>query len=197
MMRINNLTYVKALWALWKLLYESNINTNDPYWQSASFSTELHWCLCSKNIISKHKTFIPESFKIPIHRITNNGFFLCYCCCSVTKWCPTLWDPMNCSTPSIPVLHYLPEFAQTRVHWVGDAIQQSHPLSPPSPPAFTLSLYQGLLEWVSCSHQVAKVFELQHQSLQWIVKSWHPLGLTALIFLQSKGLSRVFSSTTT
>ena len=75
MMRINNLTYVKALWALWKLLYESNINTNDPYWQSASFSTELHWCLCSKNIISKHKTFILESFKKPIHRITSNGFF--------------------------------------------------------------------------------------------------------------------------
>ena len=76
MMRINNLTYVKALWALWKLLYESNINTNDPYWQSASSSMELHWCLCSKNIISKHKTFIPESLKTKTkHRSTNNGYF--------------------------------------------------------------------------------------------------------------------------
>ena len=78
------------------------------------------------------------------------------------------------------------------MHWVGDAIQSAHPLPSPSPPAFHLSLHQGLFQWVSSSHQVAKVLELQlqHQSFQC------PLGLTGLIALQSKGLSRVFYNTT-
>ena len=63
---------------------------------------------------------------------------------------------MNRSTPGLPVHHQLPEFTQTHVHWVGDAIQPSHPLSSPSPPAFSLSQHQGLFKWVSSSHQVAK-----------------------------------------
>ena len=94
------------------------------------------------------------------------------CCCSVAQSCPTLWDPMDCSTPGFPVLHYLPEFAKTHVHWVNDAIQPSHPLSSCSPPAFNLSQHQGLFQWVDCSHQVAKVLELQlqHQSLRWIFR---------------------------
>ena len=77
-----------------------------------------------------------------------------------------LCDPMDCSTPGFPVLHYLPEFAQTRVHWAKDAIQSSHSLSPTSPPALSLSQHQGLFQWVSFLHQVAKVLELQlqHQS---------------------------------
>ena len=66
---------------------------------------------------------------------------------------------MDCSTPGLPVHHQLPEFTQTHVHWVGDAIQPSHPLSSPSPPALSLSQHQGLLKWVSSSHQVAKVLE--------------------------------------
>ena len=75
--------------------------------------------------------------------------------------------PMNCSTPSLPIHHQLPESTQTHVHWVGDAIQPSHPLSSPSPPAFNLSQHQGLFKWVSSSHQVAKAleFQLQHQTL--------------------------------
>ena len=83
--------------------------------------------------------------------------------------CPTPCDPMNRSTPGLPVHHQLPEFTQTHVHWVGDAIQPSHPLSSPSLPALNLSQHQGLLTWVSSSHQVAKVleFQLQHQSFQW------------------------------
>ena len=68
---------------------------------------------------------------------------------------------MDCSTPGFPVHHQLPEFAQTPVHRVGDAIQPSHPLSPPSPPAFNLSQHQGIFQWVGSSHQVAKVLELQ------------------------------------
>ena len=106
--------------------------------------------------------------------------------------------PWTCSIPDFPILHCLPEFAQTHVHWVSDAIQPSHPLPPPSAPAFNLSQHQDLFQWVGSSHQVAKVLELQlhYQFFQWIVKGWFPLGLTDLISLLSKGLSRVFYSTT-
>ena len=77
-------------------------------------------------------------------------------------------DPMNCSMPGLPVHHQLAEPTQTHLHWVGDTIQLSHPLSSPSPPVFSLSQHQGLFKWVSSSHQVAKVleFQLQHQSFQ-------------------------------
>ena len=78
---------------------------------------------------------------------------------SVTQSCPTLWDPMNRSTPGLPVHHQLPEFTQTHVHRVSDAIQPSHPLSSPSPPALNPSQHQGLFQWVSSSHEVTKVLE--------------------------------------
>src|SRR5574342_282107 len=68
---------------------------------------------------------------------------------------------MNCSTPGLPVHHQLPEFTQTHVHWVGDAIQPSHPLSSPSPPTFNLSQHQSLFQGVSSLHQVAKILEFQ------------------------------------
>ena len=115
---------------------------------------------------------------------------------SVAQSCLTLWDPMDCSTPGLPVHDQLPEFTQIHVHWVSDDIQPSHPLPSPSPPAFNLSPHQGLLQWVSSSHQVAKVLELQlqHQSFQWIFRI--DLIWTGWISLQSKGLSRVFSNTT-
>ena len=74
----------------------------------------------------------------------------------VDQSCLTLWDPMNCSTPGLPVHHQLPEFTQTHLHWVGDAIQPSHPLSSPSPPTLNLSQHQGLFKWVSSFHQVPK-----------------------------------------
>ena len=92
---------------------------------------------------------------------------------SVTQSCPTLCDPRDCSTPGLPVHHQLPEFIQTHVHWDGDAILPSHPLSSPCPPTFKLSQYQGLFQWISSSHQVAKVleFQLQHQSFQWIFRT--------------------------
>ena len=88
---------------------------------------------------------------------------------SFAQSCPTLCDPMDCSKPGLHVHHQLPEFTQTYVHWAGDAIQPSHPLSSPSPPAFNLSQHQGLFKWVSSLHEVAKVleFQLQHQSFQW------------------------------
>ena len=80
---------------------------------------------------------------------------------SVTQSCPTLCDPMNHSTPGLPVHHQLPEFAQTHVHRVSDAIQPSHPLSSPSPPAPNPSQHQSLFQGVNSSHEVAKVLEFQ------------------------------------
>ena len=88
---------------------------------------------------------------------------------SVTQSCLTLCNPMDCSMPGLPVHHQLLKFTQTHVHWVSDAIQPSHPLLSPSPPALNLSQHQGLVKWVSSSHQAAKIleFQLQHQSFQW------------------------------
>ena len=82
---------------------------------------------------------------------------------SVAQSCPSLCDPMGCSMPDLPVHHQLQEFTPAHVHWVGDGIQPSHPLSSPSPPAFNLSQYQGLFQWVSSLHQVAKVLKCQLQ----------------------------------
>ena len=113
---------------------------------------------------------------------------------SVAQLCPTLCNPMDCSTPGLPVHHQIPEFT----HWVGDAIQPSHPLPSSSPPAFNLSQHHGLFKWVSSSHQVAKLleFQFQHQSFQWIFRTdflWNGLVWISLL---TKGLSRVFSNTT-
>ena len=117
------------------------------------------------------------------------------CCCSATKSCSTLCDAMDCSRLSLPVPHYLPEFAQVHFHWIGHAIQPSHPLLPFSPSAFKLSQHQGLLQGVCPSHQVAKVLSFSI-ILPMSFQGWFPLGLTGLISLLSKGLSEVFCSTT-
>ena len=100
-------------------------------------------------------------------------WYVCRYCCSVTKSSLTLWDPMDRSTPGLPVHHQLLELARTHVHWVSDAIQPSHPLSFPSSPTFNLPQHQGLFQGVSSSQQVAKILELQlqHQSLQWIFRT--------------------------
>jgi len=96
-----------------------------------------------------------------------------YALSSVNQSSPTICDPMDCSRPGLPVHHQLPEFTQTHVHWVSDVIQPSYALLSPSPPAFNLSQYQGLFQWVSSLHQVTKVleFQLQHQSFQWIFRT--------------------------
>ena len=114
---------------------------------------------------------------------------------SVAQSRPTLCNPMNRRPPGLTVHHQLLESTQTHVHWVGDAVQPSHPLSSPSPTALNLSQDQGLFKWVSSLHEVAKVleFQLQQQSFQWTPST---LGWTDWISLQSKGLSRVFSNTT-
>ena len=89
-----------------------------------------------------------------------------------TQSCPTVWDPMDCSTPAFPVLHYFTKFAQTHVQLIDNAIQSSHPLSHPTPPALNLFQHHGLFQWVGSSHQVAKGLELQlqYQSSQWIFR---------------------------
>ena len=116
---------------------------------------------------------------------------------SVAQSCPTLCNPMDCCMPGLPVDHQLPEFIQTHIRWVDDAIQLSHPLSSPSPPAFNLSQHQGLFKWVSSSHQMAKVleFRLQHQSFQ-CIQDWFPLDGLVGSPCCLRDSQRVFSNTT-
>ena len=103
---------------------------------------------------------------------------------------------MDCSTPGLPVHHQLPELTQIYVHRVSDAIQPSHPRLSPSP-AFNLCQHQGLFQWVSSSHQVAKVGASASTSVPPMnIQHWFPLGLTGWLSLQSKGLSRGCANTT-
>ena len=117
---------------------------------------------------------------------------------SVAQSYLTLCDPIDCSMPGFPVYYQLLELAQIHVHQVSDDIQPSHPLLSLSPPVFNLFQHQGLFQWVSSSHQVAKVLGLQfrHQTFPENIQDWFPFGWIGLISLQSKGLSRVFSNTT-
>ena len=128
-------------------------------WKSFLFSENNYWgCLSTLNLMC---------------HILLEGFLGGAQFSSVTQSCPTLCNPLNHSTPGLPVHHPLLEFTQTHVPWVGDAIQAAHPLLSPSTPAFNLSQHQGLFQWVSSSHQVAKVldFQLQHQSFQWTFRT--------------------------
>ena len=116
---------------------------------------------------------------------------------SVTQSCMTVCYPMDCSTPGFPVRQQLLELTQTQVHRVSDAIKPSHPLSSPSPPAFNLAQHQGLSQWVTSSHQVAKIleFQLQHQSFQWIFRT-DLLWIDWLDLFQVQGTLQVFSNIT-
>ena len=109
------------------------------------------------------------------HR-TKTFFFLHSVQFSRSVICDSL-RPHGLQQPGFPVYHQLLEPAQIHVHRVGYSIQPSHPLSSPSPPAFNLSHLQGLFYWVSSLHEVAKVLEHQHQSFQWVIQNWFPLGL--------------------
>ena len=119
------------------------------------FLFEIHITLLQKITISKGKILYCTQFS------------------SVAQSCPTLCNPMDCSTPGLPVQCQLLEFTQTYVHWVGDAIQPSHPLLSPSPPAPNRSQHQCLFQWVNSSHEVAKVldFQPQHQFFQWTLRT--------------------------
>ena len=136
------------------------------------------------------KLFTKSSFNSPASTISLKFS-------SVAQSCPTLCNPMNCSTPGLPVHHQLPEFTQAHIHWVGHAIQPSRPLSSPSPPALNLSQHQGLFKWVSSLHQVAKYWSFSFNSspsnerpgliysrMDWLISLWY------------KEPSRIFSNTT-
>ena len=116
---------------------------------------------------------------------------------SVTQSCPTLCDPMNCSTPGLPVHHQLPEFTQTHIHQVSDAIQPSHPVipfssCPQSLPASESFPVSQLFAWVGQSTGVSASVSFLPKN----TRDWYPLEWTGWISLQSKGLSRVLSNTT-
>ena len=126
--------------------------------------------------------------------IASNVILPCFQFSSVAQSCPTLCDPMNCSTPGLPVHHQLPEFTQTHVHQVGDATQLSHPLSSPSPPALNISQHQGSNEsalrirWLKClSFNFNISPSNEHPGLISFRMDWLDL---------LRGLSRVFSNTT-
>ena len=130
--------------------------------------------------------------EINIHMPRNEAQFS-----SVSQSCPTLCDPVDFSTADLPIHHQLKDFTQTHVHWVGDAIQPSHPLLIPSLPNFNLSQHQGRFEWVSFSHEVAKVLEFQlwHQSFHQIFRT-DCLEMDSLDLPSVQGLSKVFFNTT-
>ena len=131
-------------------------NSSEP--QSLNF--KKGWFPTSQSRCKDQKR--PSVWKWPTEPISSVQFS------SVAQSCPALCDPMNRSTPGLPVHHQLPEFTQTHVHRVSDAIQPSHPLLSPLPPASNPSQHQSLFQWVNSSHEVAKVleFQLQHHSFQ-------------------------------
>ena len=156
-------------------------HTGDGRWQGASRTPLNKWIWAEVGFPGWVKgpdvrwnlwLIKPMRSEIKIGEVSRDCLLSWVICCSVAQLCLTLCNPLYCSPPGFLVLHYLLEFAEKHVHWVGDAIQPSHPLSSPSPPAFNLSQHQGLFQWVSSSHQVAKVLELQlhHQSFQWIFR---------------------------
>ena len=156
------------------------VQLSHPYMTTGKTIALTRWTFVGKvmsllfNMLSRLvKAFLPRSKHLLISWLQSPSTVIFSSFSLVAQSCPTLCDPMNYSTSGFPVLPPHPELDQTHVQWVGDAIQPSHPLSSPSPPAFNLSQNQGLFQWVSSSHQVAKVleFQLQHQSFQWIFRT--------------------------
>ena len=145
----------------------SQISGKMTFWQSWRQSCCLFWSSC-----------IIFCYLVTRGKRKNRAFYtlvtaLCGSCSgSVSKWGPALFNLRDYRMAGLPVLHYLLEATQTHVHWVGDAIQPSHPLLSSSPPAFNFPQHQGLFQWLGSLHEVAKVLELQvqHQSFQRILR---------------------------
>ena len=125
-------------------------------WHEDKFRGESSFCYCFKFYKNYGLDSSHNSNRLKNYILMNTVQFS-----SVAQSCPTLCNPMNCSTPGLPVHHHLPEFTQTHVHRVSDAIQPSHPRSSPSPPVPNPSQPQSLFQWVNSSHEVAKVLEFQ------------------------------------
>ena len=156
------------LWHILLVRSKSQVHPAIKWRQQHKYVT--HWgssqCYCVHHTVEyySHVFWVVYSLLFPIKLfplINRMANFYQYSVpfSSITQSWLTLWDPMDCSTPGLPVHHQLPEFTQTHIHRVSDAIQPSHPLSSLSPLAFNLSQHQGLCKWVSFSHQVAKVLE--------------------------------------
>ena len=150
------LSRVQLFAALWTTVHQVSL--------SVGFSRQESWSGLWFTTLIYIYIYTYTHIYIYTHTHTHTSIFS-----SVAQSCPTLCDPMNYSTPSLQVHHQLPELTQIHVHQVGNAIQLSHPLSSPSPPAPNPSQHQGFFQWVNSSHEVAKVleFQLQHQSFQW------------------------------
>ena len=143
------------------------------YWKESTYAFHLMTSVLRTACSSAHSCFLgTDKEKRALEEQKTTYQFSQFI--SVTQSCLTLCDPMNHSTAGLPVHHQLLEFTQTQVHRVSDAIQLSHPLSSPSPPASNPSQHQGLFQWVNSLPEVAKVleFQLQHQSFQWIPKTY-------------------------
>ena len=151
---------------IWGVLLEDNCKNQSSWWGYQLLSEESFWAVARQRGVHKDGTSLfifSRSTSLALVQFS-----------SVTQSCPTLCNPMNRSTPGLPVHHQLLEFTQTHVHWVSYAIQPFHPPSSASLPAFNLSQPQGLFKWVSSSHEVAKIleFQLQHQSFQWTPRTY-------------------------
>ena len=170
------------------------------FYKRISLTSEIFWSHLGglQSLLTKVKQESEKAgLKLNFQKISTSGPISSVQLSSACRSRPTLCDPMNYSTPGLPVHHQLPEFTQTHIHWASDAIQPSHPLSSPSPPAPNPSQHQSLYQWVNSSHEVAKVLEFQLASF-FPKKSqdWSPSEWTGWISLQSKGFPGVFSNAT-
>ena len=156
-----------------------------PVWTSELWNTSILYSAYCWDVMTLSRSVSPNSL---------DSRFLC--CCSVAKSCTSLCDHVNCSTPGFPVLPHLPEFAQIRVHWVGDAIQPSHPVTPFSsyPQSFPASGSFPMSQLFTSGGQ--NIIKASASVLPMNIQGWFPLGLIGLMSLLSKGLTRVFSGTT-
>ena len=152
------------------MVVSSRIHDIDTHWLKSLITWYMILVITEfrsgyENQLSSIKPDIREVFKNVVNLLISFLFwkiqFSSVQLSSVAQSCPTLCDPMNWSTPGLPVHHHLPEFTQTHVHRVSDAIQPSHTLPSPSPPGPNPSQHQSLFQWVNSSHEVAKVLEFQ------------------------------------
>ena len=146
---------------LWKIVEQPQEIKNGT---TIGFSNHSSRCISKGNKTIISKRYLNSVFIVALFIIINLWKWpKCHSVqfSSVTQSCPTLCDPMNRSTPGLSVHHQLPEFTQIHLHQVSDAIQSSHPLSSPSPPAPNPSQHQSLFQWVNSLREVAKVLEFQ------------------------------------